>query len=780
MNAAVWRKTAADLRRRKVQTAVVTLVVLLSALASTLALSLLVESDRPFDRAFEAVAGPHLVVSFDSTLATEAQVDSTRTLPVVSAAGGPWRQLGIPIDASGGRVMRLNLVGRDRPGGAVDRLTMESGRWLQADGEVVLARGVADELGLQIGDAITPSREVGAPSLLQSLRVVGIATAIADPAEAWVLPAQVPLATTGKEHTTYLVAYRLHAAGTATQIASGENAIAHAVPRESVVESRNYLSEKLGADRTTAVMIPFLLAFSGFALLASALIVANLVGGAVIASYREIGVMKSVGFTPWQVMTVFAAQMVIPSLGGCLLGIAAGVLASQPFLADTAHAFGLPQTFAVAPEVDAWALATVLLVVATTAVLASLRAGHLSAAEAIASGSAPGAGRGFGLARAFARTPLPRTLSLGLGESLARPIRSAMTMIAIMIGVATVTFAIGLHNSLVLVAHGVTRDRQVQVDVFRIGAKGPGGTLTDQQAMALIAAQPGTARLVAERGELVSVPGAGEPVPLITYRGDSSWLGYPVIHGRWFHGPGEAVAPTAFFTRTHDHLGDSVTAHLNGSSMALTLVGEIFDQQGDDVLLRADMAALPGSPNANQYEVQLTPGTDANRWAGSVQSAGNGQIDVRTTGSRGIETAFLLIDSVLAGLALILTLIAASGVFNTVVLNTREKARDTAILKAIGMTPNQVTGMVLASVAAVGIIGALLGIPAGQVLHHRIIVLMGEIATQTAIPASFFAVFSWAILAGLWTAGILVALMGAMLPAQWAARSPVADVLQTE
>lgn len=45
-------------------------------------------------------------------------------------------------------------------------------------------------------------------------------------------------------------------------------------------------------------MSPFLLAFSVFALLASALIIANLVGGAVIAGTHEIGIMKSVGFTP--------------------------------------------------------------------------------------------------------------------------------------------------------------------------------------------------------------------------------------------------------------------------------------------------------------------------------------------------------------------------------------------------------------------------------------------------------------------------------------------------
>jgi len=155
-------------------------------------------------------------------------------------------------------------------------------------------------------------------------------------------------------------------------------------------------------------------------------------------------------------------------------------------------------------------------------------------------------------------------------------------------------------------------------------------------------------------------------------------------------------------------------------------------------------------------------------------------LDVRVPGNGGIDTAFILINSTLAGLALILALIALAGVFNTVVLNTREKARDIAILKAIGMPPRQVVTMILASVALLGIVGATAGIPAGMALHRNILTLMGQIASSTAIPESFFNVFSLGMLVLLAAAGILIAMLGALLPAQWAARSRVTEVLQTE
>ena len=773
----VLHKTLADVRRHKLQTAIVGFVVFLSCLTATLALTLLVETDAPFDRAFEQSKGAHLLVTFDSTQVTEAQVRATQSLPAVTAANGPWRVMPASITIAGGRVRDIPVAGRDQAGGAVDRLSLEAGRWVQHDGEVVVSRQLADETGLGIGDTLTAASD----STLPSLRVVGIAVALGNDAAAWVEPSQLATANASNHPPAqYIMAYRLRQASTQSDIAAAIRAITNSVPASAVTDTSNYLDTKLNADRTTAVMIPFLLAFSAFALAASALIIANLVGGAVVAGIREIGTMKSVGFTPPQVVATFAGQMLIPSVVGCFLGLPAGILLSQPFLADTAHALGLAQTFGVAPSVDALGLSAILLIVVATTVLASLRAGHMSAAAAIAAGSAPAGDGGSRQARLASVIQLPRSLTLGLGESLAKPIRSAMTILAIVIGVATVTFAAGLNQSLGLVASALTRDGQVQVEAFRAGlSKSDSSGPTDSQVTSMIASQPGTARFVAVGHADVTVPGAGESVPVTAYRGDSSWLGYVLIRGRWFAEPGEAVAPTAFFTRTGDRVGDTIAIFFYGQPVQLKLVGEIFDQQGDNILLRTGFDSLPRHLVPWSYQIQLRPGTDAVAYASSIEAASPG-LTARLNRENGIDTAFLLIRSVLAGLAVVLGLIAVSGVFNTVVLNTRERARDFAILKAIGMTPRQVITMVLASVAVLGLIGAGVGIPAGIGLHRYMVTVMGQIATSTGIPDPFFRVFEGGLLSALAAAGIAIAIFGAMLPAQWAARSRITEVLRAE
>lgn len=774
----VLRKTLADVRRHKLQTAIVGFIVFLSCLTSTLALTLLVETDAPFDHAFEQVEGAHLFVTFDSTAVSETQVRATTTLPAVSAAAGPWRVEPAAILIQGGRERDIPVAGRSDAGGAVDRLSIESGHWVQRDGEVVLSRPLADETGLQVGDTL----QAASDSALPSLRIVGIAREIGDGPAAWVEPGQLPITTTPDQPPAqYLVAYRLHHASTQADIANAIRAITGSVPANAVMDTSNYLDAKLNADRTTAVMIPFLAAFSVFALVASGLIIANLIGGAVIAGVREIGIMKSVGFTPAQVVSTFAGRTLLPAFVGCAVGLPAGVLVSQPFLSDTAHAFGLPRTFGFAPGPDAAGLAAILLVVVVATLFGSVRAGRMSAAAAIAAGSAPLSAGGSRQARLAGVIPLPRALTLGFGESLAQPARSAMTVAAIVIGVATVTFAAGLHLSLGLVASALTHDQQVQVEVYRAGQSKKGGPAgaTDAETTALIASQPGTARFVAIGHADASVAGAGESVPVFAYRGASSWLGYVMIHGRWFTAPGEAVAPTAFFTRTGTHVGDTISADFYGAPVQLRLVGEIFDQQGDDILLRTGFDSVPGNLVAWDYDVQLKPGTDAVTYASAIENASPG-LSAQLNRETGVDTAFFLINSVLLGLAIVLGVIAASGVFNTVVLNTREKARDFAILKAVGMMPRQVIAMVLASVAVLGLIGAAIGIPAGILLHHDIVTVMGQIATSTGIPGVFFKVFGVQLLAVLAGAGILIALLGALLPARWAAFHPIAEVLQSE
>jgi hypothetical protein len=65
-------------------------------------------------------------------------------------------------------------------------------------------------------------------------------------------------------------------------------------------------------------------------------------------------------------------------------------------------------------------------------------------------------------------------------------------------------------------------------------------------------------------------------------------------------------------------------------------------------------------------------------------------------------------------------------------------------------------------------------------LNREVIQVMGQIASGTAIPPAFFNLIDHNLLPVLALTGVAIALLGAWIPAQLAASSRVAEVLQAE
>ena len=73
------RVATAGLRRRRLQGFVIGFVLLLATSAATLAFSILVESDAPYQRAFDAANGAHLVIAYDGGIDPAALAATTST-----------------------------------------------------------------------------------------------------------------------------------------------------------------------------------------------------------------------------------------------------------------------------------------------------------------------------------------------------------------------------------------------------------------------------------------------------------------------------------------------------------------------------------------------------------------------------------------------------------------------------------------------------------------------------------------------------------------------------
>src|SRR5262249_58120528 len=122
---------------------------------------------------------------------------------------------------------------------------------------------------------------------------------------------------------------------------------------------------------------------------------------------------------------------------------------------------GLRAAFAAARAVGVGGRAGVVGVARLGATGPCWRAGRMSAVAAITMGTAPAVGRGSRVEPLLAGLPLPRPVTLGLTEALARPGRSLMTMGAILVGGRTTIFALSLHLSVTQVAQHLIPDHHV-------------------------------------------------------------------------------------------------------------------------------------------------------------------------------------------------------------------------------------------------------------------------------------------------------------------------------
>ncbi|MGH3762393.1 ABC transporter permease [Actinophytocola sp.] len=284
--------------------------------------------------------------------------------------------------------------------------------------------------------------------------------------------------------------------------------------------------------------------------------------------------------------------------------------------------------------------------------------------------------------------------------------------------------------------------------------------------------------MVAVATQPVHLVGGREHVAGRFYRGDTADLTPRVLGGHWPEGAGELAASSRFLNQRGLEVGDTVTVERDGQRSRLRIVGITVTNSAGEFFADWDaLSAIAPDARADSYQVQLEPGTDQQSYVDAVQAGDPG---LRAEPMRaGTSSQAVVIISSATILTIVLGAVAALGVFNTVVLNARERRRDLGMLKSIGMTPRQVTVMMVTSMGALGVVGGLLGLPLGLAAHRLIGPAMMRAAGSDVLDF-VMDVYRAPLLVLLALAGIAIAVLGAVIPARGAGRIPIAAVLHNE
>jgi len=785
------RAASGGLVRNPVQTIVVFVVVAAASAAATLGLTLYSSANEGFLNAFAAYHGPDLAVTVDTARVTRAQLARTSSLSGVTQAAGPYPETTVILQgaalpqtrgggSSGGPALPYSVVGRSSRGGPLDDLTLNRGRWPDGPGEIAI--GVYIPLRVQVGGTVTATSLAGRPRLA----VTGYGGSEARDEDAWVTPAEISALEKAGAPVQEQMLYRFRSAATAVQINADLAEIRAALPRGAVVSSVSWL---LSADQTGTeqdLNTPSAVAFALLGLALAALIVGSVVSALVVAGYRRIGVLKSIGFTPLQVAVAYAAQIAVPTVAGCATGVILGNYWVLPMLGHGAGVFHLTST--IPAWIDVAAPLGICAIAGIAALIPALRAGRLSAVAAIARGQAPRQGHGFAVHRLLSALPIPRPVSAGLSAPFSRPGRSALTLAAICSGLTAVILAVGLGSSLDRASSSSSRGQgAVQV----IPAAGPGATLSRSQGQAVaraLQAAPGTGPytgVITLSGGIfnfttasVGVAGLQIPLNITAYTSRSAWLGWDMISGRWYGNAGEIDVNTAFLTDTGLTVGDHVTLSVDGRLVRTRIVGQVYDPDLADVLTAAQTLGQPAAFPVSQYDIGMRAGVSPQAYTAGLGRALGPGLSVFQPQPGGGVTEFVD-TSLIRTLTLMVAVLAALGILNSLLMTTRERVYDLGVFKAMGMTPRQTITMVVCSVIPPALGAAIIALPIAIVIHAATVSAIGS-AAGTGIPADIVNIYSAAELALLALAGLAVAGAGALLPASWAAAARTTTNLRAE
>ncbi|MGK5637696.1 FtsX-like permease family protein [Streptomyces sp. URMC 126] len=275
-------------------------------------------------------------------------------------------------------------------------------------------------------------------------------------------------------------------------------------------------------------------------------------------------------------------------------------------------------------------------------------------------------------------------------------------------------------------------------------------------------ALPGRGRVPAAlAGRIAARPGVAAAIPDLAFpvRAGAGTPALPELTGRPYGAAGIALAPgtrplsdgraprsgevvldAASARAARLAPGDRVTLTGPGGTAAYRVSGLAREGAGPATAWFADATAdrLSGHPGAaDAIAVRPRPGTTVPALARQVRQATGDGPEVLTGAARGAaeEPGVVEARELLTGLGGsfggIAAMTAVFVVMGTVALATGQRAREFALLRAIGATPRQIRRTIATEAMIVAPVAGALGIPPGLALAHW---WFGELADRGALP----------------------------------------------
>ncbi|CAG0928854.1 Macrolide export ATP-binding/permease protein MacB [Thermoflexales bacterium] len=521
-------------------------------------------------------------------------------------------------------------------------------------------------------------------------------------------------------------------------------------------------------------------------------LVVNTINALVAQQIPQIGIMKAIGGTTRQVMTLYLGSVLIYGLLALLIALPLGVLAADAIAEMLLKMMAIPPD----PNVNISAVAvaqqvSVALLVPLLAALWPVYSGVRLSVSAAISNYGIGATFGKGLIdRLLARVRgLPRQTILTLRNTFRRKGRVVLTQITLIMAGVVFIMVMSSAASFTYTINYLTDSLGLKVLMY---FQQP---VRIEEAKAIIESQPNI-----EFAEFTLFQSStayqdkdtdeGQDIFINAVQPDSRLLQLTVAEGRWLLIEDEhaVVLSTDIAGKMGVHVGDKVYFKIDSDErVEWTVVGTVTDlsnmQRNLYVPLGAFQREVGLSGRGTTAWLSVTPDTSATQL--QVEKDLREALNARGLKVSGTQTAesirvnnentFGIITTMLLTMSALIAVVGAIGLAGTLSINVLERRREIGVMRAIGASSLQIARLFVGEGLILGLMAWLIAIPLSVPVGQLFSQVIGEVINFGIVyQFSSAGALQWLIIV------VVLSILGAALPAWRATRISIRESLAYE
>jgi putative ABC transport system permease protein len=399
-------------------------------------------------------------------------------------------------------------------------------------------------------------------------------------------------------------------------------------------------------------------------------------------------------------------------------------------------------------------------------------------------------------------------IKVALKGLAARKVRTALTMLAIVLGVAMVSGAFTLTDTMKGGADALSSSAYdgtdavvsgrtaFEIDSWDWAAKKP---TVDAKVLDRVRSVPEVAVAVGDVSDEAKIVGRdGKPAGDGPYFGvgyDARTAGsdtttpFRLDSGRWAAGPGEVVIDAATAEAEGYALGSKVRVTTLGDAREYTLVGIAkfgeVKSLGTATFAVFDLRAAQGYFGKDgAYDSILVAGRDGVaaadvRQAVAAAVGDSAQVQTASThdrfGLEGLKQFITIIQVVLVVFGFVAIFVGAFTIFNTLSITVAQRSREFGLLRMVGAARRQVLGSVMAEALTIGVLASLVGLAAGFGIFKGLNAVFTSM--ELSLPDAGTQFETRTVIVSM-LVGTLVTLVAGLIPAWRATRVPPVAALR--